>query len=271
MNYILELKNVSKIFYSGPLWDRKNNHAVNDISLTLGNKSSQILGIVGESGSGKSTLALLTLGFLSPTKGQINLNNKNIQKLNNEEMREYTRVIQPVYQDPFASFNPFYKINRVLEFPLKKYNYLDSKTDIDQEISDILEKVGLDPKDTLNKYPHQLSGGERQRLMIARALLCKPKFILADEPVSMVDASLRSSILSELKSLSKENNIHILYITHDLTTAYNICDDIMVMKNGMCVEHGECKKIINNPKDKYTKELISSIPTLDTKQNWINK
>ena len=109
-------------------------------------------------------------------------------------------------------------------------NYLDSKTDIDQEISDILEKVGLDPNDTLNKYPHQLSGGERQRLMIARALLCKPKFILADEPVSMVDASLRSSILSELKSLSIENNIHILYITHDLTTVYNICDDIMVMK-----------------------------------------
>ena len=107
--------------------------------------------------------------------------------------------------------------------------------------------------------------------MIARALLCKPKFILADEPVSMVDASLRSSILSELKNLSKENNIHILYITHDLTTTYSICDDIMVMKNGICVEKGACKEVINHPQEDYTKELISSIPTLDSKQNWIEK
>ena len=271
MNHILQLNNVSKTFESGPFWNRNKNNAVKNISLILGEKESQFLGIVGESGSGKSTLALLILGFLSPTKGDVKLNNDNIQKLNRSQNREFLRIIQPVYQDPFASFNPFYKINRVLEYPLIKYKLASTKSKIYDEIKNVLDKVGLKHNETLDKYPHQLSGGQRQRLMIARALLCKPKFILADEPVSMVDASLRSSILSELKNLSKENNIHILYITHDLTTTYNICDDIMIMKNGICVEKGACKEVINHPQEDYTKELISSIPTLDSKQNWIEK
>ena len=143
-------------------------------------------------------------------KGEVKFNDDNIQKLNRSQKREFLRIIQPVYQDPFASFNPFYKINRVLEYPLEKYKLASTKSKIYDEIKNVLDKVVLKHNETLDKYPHQLSGGQRQRLMIARALLCKPKFILADEPVSMVDASLRSSILSELKNLSEENNIHTI-------------------------------------------------------------
>ena len=160
--------------------------------------------------SGKSTLALLILGFLSPTKGEVKLNDDNIQKLNRSQKREFLRIIQPVYQDPFASFNPFYKINRVLEYPLIKYKLASTKSKIYDEIKNVLDKVGLKHNETLDKYPHQLSGGQRQRLMIARAYW-QTKIYPADEPVSMVDASLRSSILSELKNLSKK--IIFIYYT----------------------------------------------------------
>ena len=137
MSYILQLNNVSKTFESGPFWNRNKNNAVKNISLILGEKESQFLGIVGESGSGKSTLALLILGFLSPTKGEVKLNDDNIQKLNRSQKREFLRIIQPVYQDPFASFNPFYRINRVLEYPLIKYKLASTKSKIYDEIKNI--------------------------------------------------------------------------------------------------------------------------------------
>ena len=267
---MLEIQQLSKTFSSGPFWNRQHHHALTDISFDIGVNKTSFTGIVGESGSGKTTLALLILGFLSPTKGKVTYRGKDINQFSKNDRNEFIRKVQPIYQDPFASFNPFYKIDRVLTYPLIKFNPKLPKSKYSDEICSALDSVGLEPRETLGRFPHQLSGGQRQRLMLARCLLCKPEIIIADEPVSMIDASLRTDILAQLKNLNLNHQISILYITHDLTTAYNACDDLVVMKNGFAVEIGNCKSIIKNPKNKYTQDLIGSIPTLDIKQNWLD-
>ena len=267
---MLEIQQLSKTFSSGPLWNRQHHHALTDISFDIGVNKTSFTGIVGESGSGKTTLALLILGFLSPTKGKVTYRGKDINQFSKNDKNEFVRKVQPIYQDPFASFNPFYKIDRVLTYPLIKFNPKLPKSKYSDEIFSALDAVGLEPRETLGRFPHQLSGGQRQRLMLARCLLCKPEIIIADEPVSMIDASLRTDILAQLKNLNYNHQISIIYITHDLTTAYNACDELVVMKNGFVVEIGNCKSIIKTPKNKYTQDLIGSIPTLDKKQNWLD-
>ena len=267
---MLEIQKLSKTFSSGPLWNRQHHHALTDISFDIGVNKTSFTGIVGESGSGKTTLALLILGFLSPTKGKVTYRGKDINQFSKNDKNEFVRKVQPIYQDPFASFNPFYKIDRVLTYPLIKFNPKLPKSKYSNEIFSALDAVGLEPRETLGRFPHQLSGGQRQRLMLARCLLCKPEIIIADEPVSMIDASLRTDILAQLKNLNYNHQISIIYITHDLTTAYNACDELVVMKNGFVVEIGNCKSIIKTPKNKYTQDLIGSIPTLDKKQNWLD-
>jgi len=263
---ILQLDHVSKIFGS-----RKSyTVALDDMSLALSAESASIITVAGESGSGKTTIGMLLLGFYAPTYGQVLYNGKNIADLDREGMWQYRREIQAVFQDPFAVYNPFYKVDNLLSIPIKNFKLAKSKTEAYELMEDAFRRVGLRPEETLGRFPHQLSGGQRQRIAVARALLLKPKLLITDEPVSMVDASLRSTILKALRGINQEFNIPILYITHDLTTAYHVSDYIMILYLGSVMEAGNVSSIITGPKHPYTQLLVNSIPWPDPKLKWGN-
>jgi peptide/nickel transport system ATP-binding protein len=176
--------------------------------------------------------------------------------------------VQPIYQDPFAAYNPFYRVDHVLEMPILKYGLAKTKEESRPLIEESMELVGLRPAETLGRFPHQLSGGQRQRIMVARAMLCRPRLVMADEPVSMVDASLRATILESLRRIKEEMGITIMYITHDLTTAYQISENIMIMYSGAVVEAGIVDQVIRHPLHPYTQLLVSSIPLPDKTKRW---
>jgi len=267
MNNIIDVKNVTKIFSKGII-NKSFTRAVNNISLNIDSEKPMIRAIAGESGSGKTTLARMILGLITPTEGELFFEGQNINKLNNEDRLNFRKSVQPIFQDPFGVFNPFYKIDRVLNTPLIKFQVTDNKTEIEDRIESALNSVGLRPDETLGRYPHELSGGQRQRIMVARALVLEPKVIVADEPVSMVDASLRATILESIYKFKEEQNISVIYITHDLTTAHQLCDDIMVLYAGNMVEAGPIDLIVRNPSHPYTKLLVNSIPFPDPDMNW---
>jgi peptide/nickel transport system ATP-binding protein len=182
--------------------------------------------------------------------------------------REFRREVQAVFQDPFDVYNPFYRVERALRLPLLGFGIASDPADAERRIRAAIEAVGLRPAETIGRYPHQLSGGQRQRVMIARALALRPRVLVADEPVSMVDASLRATILETLRRLARENGIAIVYVTHDLTTAYQIADRIVVMKDGAIVESGDAESVIRMPRHPYTRELIAAIPIPDPETRW---
>jgi oligopeptide/dipeptide ABC transporter ATP-binding protein len=213
-------------------------------------------------------LALLMLGFLTPTSGQVFYRGKDVATMSPAKRRQFRREVQPIFQDPYEAFNPFYRIDHVLETPLRCFELAGSKREARSQIEEALERVGLRPNETLGRFPHQLSGGQRQRVGVARALLCRPRVIVADEPVSMVDASLRATILASLQVLNRELGISIIYITHDLTTAYQICDNIVVLYLGTVAEVGTVERVIRAPKHPYTQLLVSSIPVADRRRRW---
>src|SRR6266498_992799 len=262
MSDLLEFKNVSKI-YSRGLLSQVSTTALNNVSLRLDDREPTIMTVAGESGSGKTTLAMLLLGFIEPTSGQIFYKGQDIHALRGEDRMMFRREVQAVFQDPFAVFNPFYTIDHLLTVPIAKFKLTNSKQKARQMMEDALSAVGLRPDEILGRFPHQLSGGQRQRISVARALLLKPTLLVADEPVSMVDASLRATILESLRKLKKEYGISILYITHDLTTAYHISDSIIVLYRGGVMEAGDVDTVIKNPRHPYTKLLIDSIPWPD--------
>ena len=268
MTSLMEVNNVSKVFHSGPSWKRESTVAVDRVSFSLPDDQPSITGIVGESGSGKTTLALMLLDNTRPSDGKVIFRGKDITTLSALERLDYRREVQPIFQDPFAAFNPFYRVDHVLEVPIKRFRLASSSQEGRELIHEALEMVGLRPAETLGRFPHQLSGGQRQRLMVARALICQPKLIIADEPVSMVDASLRATILASLQMLNREHNISIVYITHDLTTAYQVCGNLIVMYAGSVVEAGAIEKVIQSPQHPYTQLLISSIPSVDRSKRW---
>ena len=268
MASVLEAKNVTKIFGGGFLSRDEENIAVNNISMQLDKKNPKIIAVAGESGSGKTTLARLLLGIANPTEGTIEFDGKDVSKFKGSERREFRREVQPIFQDPYGSYNPFYKVDHVLFSPIKNFKMASSRDEAVHMIEGALELVGLVPAETLGRLPHQLSGGQRQRVMVARALLLKPRVILADEPVSAVDASLRATILDAVSKLNKELGIAIVYVTHDLTTAYQISDDIMILYKGKLVEAGSVETVIKNPKHPYTQLLIDSIPEADPNKKW---
>jgi peptide/nickel transport system ATP-binding protein len=224
--------------------------------------------VAGESGSGKTTMARLLLGFIKPTSGQILYKGVDITRMDRAQRQAYRREVQPIFQDPFEVYNPFYRVDHVLTTPLRNFGIESEPKAAQKRIEEALEMVGLRPRETLGRYPHELSGGQRQRIMVARALLLRPKVIMADEPVSMVDASLRATILDELRKLNTEFEISLLYITHDLTTAYQVCDDIVVLYQGSVVEAGSVERVIREPKHPYTQLLVSSIPLTDRSKRW---
>lgn len=265
MKNLLETRNAGVTFDTG---GGTSKAALTDISLEIGGDTPSITAVVGESGSGKSTLIRLLLGFQHPTEGAVTYGGQPVSGLSNAEARRFRREVQAIFQDPFEAFNPFYRIDHPLLTPLKAFGLVGSRDEAYARIEKTLRSVGLEPANTLGKYPHQLSGGQRQRVMIARALLLDPAIILADEPVSMVDASLRATILDILFELKENHGISLVYVTHDLTTAYQVADTIVVLHGGHIMEVGEAEKVIHDPRHAYTKALIDAVPSPDPDKPW---
>lgn len=267
MANLLELQNVSKV-YSRGLINTQATVALRDITLTLKEEEPTILTVAGESGSGKTTLAMLLLGFISATTGHILYRGQNIRSLEGKDKMAYRREVQAVFQDPFAVFNPFYTVDHLLTVPIKQFKLAKSGRDARAKMDEALTSVGLRPEDVLGRFPHQLSGGQRQRINVARALLLKPRLLIADEPVSMVDASLRANILESLRNLHRDHGVTIIYITHDLTTAYHVANSITVLYRGEVVEKGDVESVIRHPQHSYTQLLVDSIPWPNLDQKW---
>jgi oligopeptide/dipeptide ABC transporter ATP-binding protein len=264
---LFEAKNLTKI-YGGGVLDKGHNVALDNFSLTISGEQPHITTIAGESGSGKTTLANLVLGFLTPTSGEILYRDKNIWKMSRRERFAFRREVQAIFQDPYGTYNPFYKVDSVFQTVISKFKLAHGQAEAQKLTENALEVVGLRPKEILGKFPHQLSGGQRQRIMIARAFLLKPRLIVADEPVSMIDASLQVRILEIFQQIKSEFNISFLYITHDLSTAYQISDDIFVLYRGSVMERGAIDAVIQKPQHPYTQLLINSVPVPDPDIRW---
>ena len=267
MTELLEFKNVTKVYTSG-LVSKTSTTALKNTSFKLAQDDPTIMTVAGESGSGKTTLAKLLLGFIPATSGKILYKGQDISKLRGDDRMIFRREVQAVFQDPFAVFNPFYPVDHLLSVPIKKFKMANSKSEAKDKMVDALTAVGLHPQDILGRFPHQLSGGQRQRINVARALVLRPKVLVADEPVSMVDASLRANILELLQSLKENHGVSILYITHDLTTAYHVAKSIMVLYRGTVMEAGDVDRVIKTPQHPYTRLLIDSIPWPDLNRRW---
>jgi peptide/nickel transport system ATP-binding protein len=265
---LLEIHNATKIYRGGFLRPGQQLVALQNFNLTIPEKPATITAIAGESGSGKTTLANLILGFISPTSGQILYRGQDTLTMSSRQKLEYARQVQAIFQDPYAVYNPFYRVKHIFDLVIQNFKLASSKQAARGLIEEALKMVGLRGEEVLEKYPHQLSGGQRQRMMVARAYLLKPRLIVADEPVSMVDASLRAMILDIMLKLRDQQNISFLYITHDLSTAYQVCDDIYVLYQGSIAEKGDTVQVIENPKHPYVKMLIESIPVPDPNQKW---
>ena len=265
---LLEIRDATKIYRGGFLQPGQQLIALQNFNLTIPEQPATITAIAGESGSGKTTLANLILGFISPTSGQILYRGQDTSTMSPRQKLDYARQVQAIFQDPYAVYNPFYRVKHIFDLVVKNFKLVSSKPAARDLIEEALNMVGMRGEEVLEKYPHQLSGGQRQRMMVARAYLLKPSLIVADEPVSMVDASLRAMILDIMLKLRDQQNISFLYITHDLSTAYQVCDDIYVLYQGSIAEKGDTVRVIENPKHPYVKMLIESIPVPDPNQKW---
>ncbi|MEM7031097.1 MAG: ABC transporter ATP-binding protein [Chloroflexota bacterium] len=265
---LLEIVNATKVYGGGFLSNTPSVVALENFNLTIPDRPAKITTIAGESGSGKTTLANLVLGFVDLSEGQIKFRGKDTAEMTQTEKMEYRRNVQAVFQDPYAVYNPFYRVKHIFDMVISNFKMASSKADAEALIEDALNVVGMRGEEVLEKYPHQLSGGQRQRMMVARAYMLKPSLIVADEPVSMVDASLRAMILDIMLRLRDEHNISFLYITHDLSTAYQIGDDIYLLYQGSVAERGDTVTVIDSPKHPYVQELIDSIPVPDPTQRW---
>jgi len=266
---LLQVEHVSKVFSAG-FFNNRRQAAVDDVSLVLPDGVARTIALAGESGSGKTTLAQMIQGFLPPTEGHIAFQGQDVYAQNKlwANHTPYFQLVQTVFQNPFETFNPFYPIDHIFDLTIAHYRLADGRAEARKLIEDILQAVHLDPDEILGRYQHQLSGGQLQRLMIARALLLKPKLLIADEPVSMVDVSLRAMILDLMLDLKKEHGISIIYITHDLSTALQIADEILIMYQGSLVEAGDGQAVIQEPAHPYTQLLVQSIPLPDPSQKW---
>ncbi len=254
--------------FGGGLFTGPTKQALRGVGLRLPQDQPEILAVVGESGSGKTTLTRLLLGFLRPTRGRVLWRGRDLTELDAAARIVFRREVQAIFQDPFGAYNPVYRVDRMLLLPARHFGLAASDAEARGLAEAALERVGLRPAETLGRFPHQLSGGQRQRLMVARAIMLRPRVIVADEPVSMVDASLRATILESLYRLRREAGVSIVYVTHDLTTAYQIADRVMVMRDGEVVEEGETEQVIRRPAHAYTRELVDAVPPPDPTRPW---
>ncbi|AXK45256.1 ABC transporter ATP-binding protein [Brachybacterium saurashtrense] len=232
--------------------------AVDDVSLDF--PEASVLAVVGESGSGKSTLARMLLRLMPVTSGTITFRGQDVTSLSGKGLREYWSEVQAVFQDPFASFNQFFTVGSLLRRSLALAQV--PKDEADSLIETCLGYVNMKPKDTLGKFPHQLSGGQRQRVMVARALMMKPKVLLADEATSMLDATLRVNVLNVLDDLRADLGLTVLFITHDIGQACYLADRVAVMERGKVVERGTTEEVIFSPQAEYTQRLLADVPDL---------
>ena len=264
---LIEAVNAGKRFAGG--LGRESTLALAGLSLAIYAENPAIIAVVGESGSGKTTLARLLLGLAAPSGGEIRYRGTDLRRLDRDGWRAFRHDVQAVFQDPYGVYNPFYRVDHVLRTPLRRFRMATSAAEARRLIGEALRAVGLQPDEILGRFPHQLSGGQRQRVMVARALLLQPKLIVADEPVSMVDASLRATILGSLRRLTDEHGISILYITHDLATAYQVSDAILVLYRAHLAEAGAVEQIVTTPRHPYTQLLVSAIPRAHAARDWL--
>jgi peptide/nickel transport system ATP-binding protein len=267
MNYpLIETIGLTKVFKIGGLFRGTNLKAVDNVNIIIDSSEPIVLSIVGESGCGKTTLARLLLKIIQPTSGTIRFEGEDITKIKKKtKLIEFKRKVQPIFQNPFESFNPLNTVGRYLYASALKLQIAENKEEARKIINEALIQVGLNPDVTLDKKPHEFSGGELQRICIARALIPKPKLIIADEPVSMLDASIRMSIINLFLKLKKELNTFFIYITHDLATAYYISDFIAIMFRGSIIEYGPAHSVLSDPLHPYTEMLLNSIPDISKK------
>ena len=258
MSALLELTNVSRR-YGGSLLSRRQVMAVRDVSLRLEEGRPEIFTIVGESGSGKTTLARMILGMVAPSAGAIRFEGTDLATIHGRARRRFMRKVQPIFQNPFEAFNPMKRVDRYLFATARRMADIAGEAAIVEAADSALRSVGLSLAEVGGRFPHQLSGGQLQRVAIARALIPKPALLVADEPVSMIDASLRASIVNLLRELRERLGVSILYITHDLATAYYVSDRIIIMRQGSVVESGEARAVLDNPQHPYSQLLKSAV------------
>jgi peptide/nickel transport system ATP-binding protein len=263
MDKLLEVKNLTKVFSLGGITSRIKITATDGVSFYI--KPAEIFTLAGESGCGKTTTANMALGFEEPTAGTISHKGKLRTK---KEKVWFTEGIQAIFQDPFGTFNPLRTVDRYFFETVRNFKLARNKATAVDLIDRKLKAVGLSYEEFAGKYPNEFSGGQLQRISIARALLTDPTLLIADEPVSMVDASLRMSIVNLFKKLKEEFGMSVLYITHDLATAYYVSDRIAIMFRGNIVEMGTVEQVLMQPQHPYTQMLRDSIPEADPRKRW---
>ncbi|MBL1130773.1 MAG: ABC transporter ATP-binding protein [Chloroflexi bacterium] len=269
MSSIVEVTHLRKLFpvKKGGLFDRQEKfvHAIDDVSFTV--ERGEVLAVVGESGCGKSTLALTLMGLERPTSGVIQINGQNIATLKGKEIQVVRRHVQMIFQDPYESLNPIMTIADIVAEPLKVHGLVKNKQERQERVIRALEDAGLKPAlNFMHRLPQELSGGQRQRVVIAGALVLEPELLIADEPVSMLDVSIRAEILNLLLELRQMRGISIVMITHDLGTVGYVADRIAVMYLGRLVEIGPALQVLQQPHHPYTRALLSVVPVPNPRQ-----
>jgi len=258
---MLKLDNVSKVYRVGT-FGGKELHAVSNVSFDMG--AGEVVALIGESGSGKSTIGKLILRLVPPSSGTITMNGVDIATLRGNGLKDYYRTVQGVFQDPFSSYNPIFKVDRVFDIIRDEFFAGISAQAWSSKVDRSLDAVGLNSEQCLGKFPHQLSGGQLQRLLIARALLLDVQLLVADEIISMIDASTRIDVLNLLADL-KSRGLSILFITHDLSLGYYISDKAVILYRGCIMEMGQAGEVYTNPLHPYTQMLMGCVPRLDRK------
>ncbi len=258
---MLKLDAVSKVYKVGT-FGTKELHAVRDVNLTVG--EGEVVSLIGESGSGKSTIGKMILRLISVSSGTIDFDGVDVATLQGAALKDYRRYVQGVFQDPFSSYNPIFKADRVFRIIREEFYPAVSGSAWKDKVEGALLAVGLNPEHVLDKFPHQLSGGQLQRFLIARALLLDIRFLVADEIISMLDASTRIDVLNLLADL-KSRGLSILFITHDLSLGYYISERAVILYRGCVAEMGATERIYSSPRHPYTQMLMAAVPRLDKK------
>ena len=261
---LLDVNDVSKTFTGMGLFSRQSNHAVADVGFSLQADRPEVFTIIGESGSGKTTLAGMILNSTAPTRGTIRFKGRDLRDIRSRKDRlDFMRQVQAVFQNPFDAFNPLKRVDRYLFSAAERFAGCRRPEDRAERADDALRKVGLSLAEVRGRYPHEMSGGQLQRVAIARAIISSPSLIVADEPVSMIDASLRMTVINLFKMLRDDLGVSIIYITHDLATAYYISDRLIIMQKGKVVESGDARKVLSAPQHPYSIKLRQAVLSVD--------